>query len=138
MKTFQIKVNGTSYLMEVEEVTEGQASAAASAPQPTPPAPAAAPPAPEAATQAQPVSKTRPVGPAEGTAISAPMPGTIVEIGVVEGQSVKAGDVVAVLEAMKMENEISTPFGGIVVKVCVGKGDPVNANQALIYVNQDG
>ena len=134
MKTFQIKVNGTSYLVEVEEVTEGQASAAASAPQPTPPAPAAAPPAPEAATQAQPVSKTRPVGPAEGTAISAPMPGTIVEIGVVEGQSVKAGDVVAVLEAMKMENEIMCPRDGRVTAIQAAKGAAVESGTPLFTI----
>ncbi len=120
MKKFVIKVNGNVYEVEVEETenfknTPISASAPAAAP-----APKAAPaPAPAAA-------------PAGSNVVSAPMPGTILDIKVSVGQSVNAGDVLCVLEAMKMENEIMAPAAGKVVAINTSKGASVNTGDALV------
>ena len=119
MKKYNITVNGTTYAVEVEDLGGAPAPAAASAPAP---APAAAPaPAPAAA-------------PAAGGAasITAPMPGTVLDVKVSEGQAVKAGETVLILEAMKMENEISAPADGTVDKIVAAKGSSVNSGDVLI------
>ena len=106
MKKYNITVNGTSYAVEVEEAGSVAAPAAA-APAPAP-APAAAPaPAPAPEAPAAPAA----AAPAAGGAgsLTAPMPGTILDIKVSPGQAVKAGDTLLILEAMKMENEIAAP-----------------------------
>ena len=72
---------------------------------------------------------------AGAVAIKAPMPGTILDVKVSVGASVKKGDVVAVLEAMKMENEIFAPQDGTVASVNVSKGATVNADQLLVSLN---
>ena len=110
MKKYRINVNGSLYEVEIEEIA---APATMSAPTP---APAAAPAA---------------AAPAGGAQVKAPMPGTILDVKVQNGQAVKKGDVLVVLEAMKMENEIMAPCDGTVTSVNVRKGDSVET-QALI------
>ncbi len=121
MKKFVIKVNGNVYDVEVEE-TAGFVNTPISAPAQTPapaPAPAVAPAS----------------APAGATVVSAPMPGTILDIKVSAGQSVKAGDVLCVLEAMKMENEIVAPAAGVVAAINTSKGASVNTGDALVSIN---
>lgn len=125
MKNYTITVNGTPYNVTVEDAT-GSAAPVAAAPAPTAapaPAPAAAPAAPAAPAAAGSVS------------VDAPMPGNILDIKVSNGASVKAGDVLLILEAMKMENEIVAPQDGTVASVNVNKGDTVEAGQTLVSLN---
>ena len=113
MKKYRVNVNGTQYDITLE-VLEGEA--AASAPKA---APAAAPAAPAAKA------------PAGAQAINAPMPGTILAVNVTPGQSVRKGDVLMVLEAMKMENEIMCPRDGVVSSVQAAKGAAVESGTLL-------
>ena len=123
MKRYQITVNGKSYDVQVEELAPG-------APVSTP-APAAAPAAPAPA----PVSAPAPsAAPAAGTQIKAPMPGNILEVRVAPGAQVAAGDVLLILEAMKMENEILAPAAGTVKEMRVKKGDTVNSDDLLAVI----
>lgn len=135
MRKFIINVNGKSYDVEVDEVKGGVVSspaapsvqAAAPAPKAAPaPAPAAAP-APKAA--AAPVSV-----PTGAVSVPAPMPGTILSIKVQAGDKVKKGQVLCILEAMKMENEIMTGTDGVVSSVAISTGDSVNTGQVLFVI----
>ena len=126
MRKFRINVNGTSYEVEVEEIG---GSAAVSAPM-APAAPVAAPAAPAAA--AAPAASAAPV--ADGTQVSAPMPGNILDVKVSAGDSVAEGDILLILEAMKMENEILAPVAGKVVGVQVAKGAAVNSGDVLVVI----
>ena len=107
MKKFNITVNGTAYEVEVEEVKAAVAAAPKAAPKAAPaaPAPKAAPAAPAKAAVA--------AGAGEHS-IDAPMPGKIVKLVAEEGQAVKAGDTLLILEAMKMQNEIAADTDGVV------------------------
>lgn len=116
MKNLRITVNGVSYDVQVEELSESAAPAAVA---PAPAAPAAAP------------KKAAPA-PAGVTPVTAPMPGTILDIKVSQGQAVKAGDVLVILEAMKMENEIKAPSDGTVASIAVSKGEGVDTGATLI------
>jgi len=121
MKKYRVNVNGTVYEVEVEDIT-GQAPAATAA-RPAQ-APAAAPaPAPAA-----------PAGPAEGTKIEAPMPGNILRVNVKQGDAVKKGDVLMILEAMKMENEIMAPCDGTVNSLSASAGSTVEAGSVLCTI----
>lgn len=122
MKNYTITVNGTPYNVTVEEGTSSSPVTAA----PTP-APQAAVPAPAAA----PAPKAAPAT-AGGVPVDAPMPGNILDVKVANGASVKSGDVLVILEAMKMENEIVAPQDGTVASINVSKGDSVEAGQTLI------
>ena len=134
MKRFNVTVNGVSYDVVVEEI-----GGAASAPVATPaPAPAAAPApvaTPAAAPAAAPAPKAAPAGTAGAVAVKAPMPGTIMKVNVTPGQAVKKGDVLCVLEAMKMENDISAPQDGTVASVNVQKGASVQSEDVLVTLN---
>ena len=117
MKMYRLYVNGNVYesTLEVEDAAEVKAA----------PAPAAAP-APVAAPVAAPAA-----APANGEKINAPMPGTILAVNVSNGSVVKKGDVLMVLEAMKMENEIMAPCDGTVSAVSVTKGASVESGALL-------
>ncbi|MDO4553244.1 MAG: biotin/lipoyl-containing protein [Bacillota bacterium] len=132
MKKYNIVVNGVAYEVEVEEVG-GAAAPAAPAPQAAPaPAPAAPAPAPAPAPKAAPAPAPA-AAPAGGAdTITAPMPGTVLDVKVKEGDTVPAGATLLILEAMKMENEIQTLNGGVVDKVYVGKGASVNTGDVLV------
>ena len=106
-KHYKVTVNGSVYDVTLE--TEATA------------APAAAPAAPAAA----------PAAPAAGTQITSPLPGTVLSINVTNGQAVKSGDVLFVLEAMKMENEIMAPSDGTVASISVAQGAAVDPGTLL-------
>lgn len=125
MKHYNITVNGSAYDVVVEEV--GGAVAPAAAPKAAP-APAAAPAAPAAAAPKAALA-------AGAVNVEAPMPGNILDVKVKAGDAVKAGDVLVILEAMKMENDIVAPQDGTVASVSVAKGDTVNVNDVLVSLN---
>lgn len=125
MKNLIVTVNGVAYNVTVEEGTGAPVAAPAAAPAP---APAAAPAAPAPAPAA-------PAGAAGAVSVNAPMPGNILDVKVKPGDSVKAGDTLLILEAMKMENEISAPQDGTVASVDVRKGDVVDSGALLCTMN---
>ena len=125
MKKYNITVNGNTYEVFVEE-----ADGAYTAPAPVAAAPTAAP-----APAAKPAAPKAAAAPAGSTKVTAPMPGTILQIKVSQGQSVKKGDVICVLEAMKMENDIPAPCDGVVASINVQKGASVNAGDVLASIN---
>lgn len=126
MKNYRITVNGTAYDVAVEELGAGTvpaAAAPAAAPAPVAAAPVAAPVAPAASG-------------AEGAVkVAAPMPGKILAIKANVGQAVKRGDVVMILEAMKMENEITAPEDGTIAGINVAVGDSVESGDTLASLN---
>ena len=116
MRKYNVNVNGTAYEVTVEEVKGGAAPAPVAAPAPAPaPAPAAAP-------------------AGAGEQITAPMPGTILDVKVSAGQAVKSGDVLMILEAMKMENEIMAPHDGTITSVSISKGASVESGTLLCTI----
>lgn len=134
MKNFNVTVNGVAYSVTVEEVGGGVVSPVA-APAPVVAAPIAAPaPVAAPAPAAAPAALAAPAAaPATGSkTVTAPMPGTILKMEVTVGQEVKKDDLVCVLEAMKMENEIFASEGGKVVAINAPKGASVNAGDAII------
>ena len=121
MKKYNVTVNGTAYeiTLEVADAAEIKATAPAAAPAAAPvPAAVAAPTA----------------APANGETVTAPMPGTILAVNVSNGAAVKKGDVLMVLEAMKMENEIVAPADGTVASVNVTKGSSVETGAFLCVI----
>ena len=94
----------------------------------------AVPAATAAAPAAQPVKAAAPVQTAGGEKVVSPMPGTILKVNVSQGQAVKAGDVLLVLEAMKMENDIVAPVDGTVKQLLVSKGSTVDTDQVLAII----
>ena len=126
MKYYNITVNGVAYSVSVEETAAGAAPVAAPAAPAAPKAPAAPAAAPKAAA---------PAGAAGAVAVKAPMPGNILDVKVAAGASVKAGDVLVILEAMKMENEIVAHQEGTVASVNVNKVDTVNSGDVLVSMN---
>ena len=116
MKNYKVNVNGTEYAISIELISEEEAKAAQAA------APAAAP-----------AAATTPAG--EGATVAAPMQGTILSVNVKNGDAVKKGDVLFILEAMKMENEIMAANDGVVTSVCVANGDTVSNGTVLCTLN---
>ena len=129
MKTYNITVNGVTYTVDVEEVgaTSAPAAAPAAAPVAAPAAPKAAPAAPKAAPKAS--------GTAGAVSVKAPMPGNIMKVNCKVGASVKKGDVLIVLEAMKMENDICAPADGVIASVEVTQGATVETDALLVTLN---
>ena len=127
---YKVTLNGRTYEVEVEAgkaqlLAEYEAVSVAPAAAPADVAPVAAPTAAPAAA---------PVVTGAGEAVNAPMPGTILKVNVEKGQAVKAGQVLVVLEAMKMENEILAPQDGTVTQVVVSKGSTVDTGAALVVI----
>ena len=115
MKKYRVTVNGTAYEIELEELTGAAPAPAAATVAPAPaPAPAAAP--------------------AGGEQVTSPMPGTILSVNVAAGDTVKRGQVLMILEAMKMENEIMCPCDGKVVSVNTSKGSSVESGTLLCVI----
>ena len=120
MKNYRITVNGTAYDVAVEELGAGAAPVAAAAPAPV----AAVAPAPAA-----------PAAAAGSIEVAAPMPGKILNVKASVGTAVKKGDVILILEAMKMENDVVAPEDGTVASINVSAGDAVEAGDVLATLN---
>ena len=125
IKKYNVVVNGNSYEVQVEELGS-EVSTVQTAPKQT----QVANPAPRPSTQTQ--AQKPQVASAGGNTISAPMPGTINDVKVNVGDSVKKGQVLLILEAMKMENEIFAPNDGTVKAINTSKGASVNVGDVLI------
>ena len=128
---YKVTLNGRTYEVEVEAgkamlLDEYEAIAPA-------PAAAAAPVAAPAAAPAA-AAPAAPVVTGSGEAVNAPRPGNILKVNVQNGQAVKAGEVLVVLEAMKMENEIMAPKAGTVTQVLVSKGSTVDTGAPLVVI----
>ncbi len=123
MKKYNVTVNGTTYeiTLEVADAAEIKATAPAA----TVAAPAAAP---------APATAPAPVSNANGETVNSPMPGTILSINVQNGAAVKKGDVLMILEAMKMENEIIAPCDGTIASVNVQSGSSVETGSTLCVI----
>ena len=128
---YKVTLNGRTYEVEVEA---GKAMLLDEYEAVVPSAPVAAPvaAAPVAAPAAAPAAA--PSATAAGESVTAPMPGTILRVNVQNGQAVKEGDLLCVLEAMKMENEIYAPKAGSVAQVVVSKGSSVNTGDVLVVI----
>ena len=113
MKKYNVKVNGNLYEIEIEEIDVASAT--------------------QSAPKSAPVQSSAPA--ANGETVTAPMPGTILAVTVSNGQSVKKGDVLMVLEAMKMENEIMAPCDGKIDSLNVQKGSTVNSGDLLCSIS---
>ena len=111
MKKYKVNVNGTSYEIEIELMSETEAAAAPS-----------------------PVKAEAPKATGEGEAIASPMPGTILDVKVAVGDNVKKGQVLMILEAMKMENEIMAGTDGVITSIGVTKGAAVQTGDALCTI----
>ncbi len=126
MKNYRITVNGTAYDVAVEELGAGTVPAAA----PVAAAPVAAAPAAPAPAAAPAAS-----GSAGSVVVTSPMPGKILGVKANVGAAVKQGDVILVLEAMKMENEVVAPQDGTIASINVSTGDAVEAGDTLATLN---
>ena len=125
---YVVTLNGKDYEVEVDELSEAIGTSVAPTAASAPAAPVATQPSAPATPAPAPVSGS-------GTAVKAPMPGTILKVNVTAGQSVKAGDIMFILEAMKMENEIVAPSDGTVSQVVAAKGSSVATDDVLAYLN---
>ena len=124
-KTYEVEVeNGEAMLIdEYESFTPAAAAPAAPVAAPAAAVPAAAPAAPAAQSLAA------------GETVAAPLPGNIIDIKVAQGASVKAGDVIIILEAMKMENEIVAPRDGVIAQIVASKGSTVETDDPLFVIS---
>ena len=120
MKKYKITVNGTPYEIEIEEIDAAQIKQSSNKP------------SVKKEISAEPAQAANTHG--NGKEITSPMPGTILSVNVTEGQTVKAGDILMILEAMKMENEILAPADGKISKVSVEKGATVEPGTVLCVI----
>ena len=125
-KKYIVTVNGTSYEVVVEDADPN--ATYTKAPEPAQEAPKAAP----AAAPAAPAAKA-PAG--NGEKVTSPLPGTVLKVLAKQGAAVKSGDVLCIIEAMKMENEIMAPCDGTVSAVSVSEGASVNAGDPLFVIS---
>lgn len=126
LRRFRITVNGHVYEVEAEEIGETGQNVGRSTEVPI-----------NAPTPSPAIAPTAPMGVPGATAsqtVSAPLPGTVLAIKATEGQRVAAGEVVVILEAMKMENEIISPVTGVVRQIAISKGDSVNVGDVLLHI----
>lgn len=128
MKTFNVTVNGKSYEVQVEEVKSNKPASKA------PSAPKAATTAPAPAPVAAPTPQAAPTVAASANTVNAPMPGKVIAVAVTVGQTVKKGDLLLTLEAMKMENEIFAQADAVVSEVLVEAGQTVPAGGPMIVL----
>lgn len=136
-KTAAVEVNGVSYKVDILSETVGMPKV--SVPKPAPAMPKAEPkaapaPAPAPVAEEKPAPAPAPASSVKGKAIQSPLPGVIIDVKVNVGDSVKAGQTVAVLEAMKMENAISAECDGIVTAVKVSKGDSILEGSDIVVI----
>ena len=115
MKIYKIKVNGKSYRVELESIEQVASEKVTEAKKEAPKAAA-------------------PIASGEGKAVESPIQGSVVNVKVSAGQSVKKGDVLVVVEAMKLENDVVSPYDGTVSEVLVKKGDSITAKQAIVMI----
>ncbi|MBQ6287281.1 MAG: biotin/lipoyl-binding protein [Bacteroidales bacterium] len=145
MKTYKFKINGNEYNVDINsvegniaDVTVNGASYQVEMETPitvAPQAPSTPSTAPVAAAPAAPAAPSAPsAGTGAGTVVTSPLPGVIIEVSVKEGQAVKAGQKVAVIEAMKMENEIQASSDGTVTAILVNKGDSVLEGAEIVKI----
>lgn len=134
MKNYNITVNGNMYQVAVEEVAQGAAYVAPTAPIAAP-VPMAAPAPVRVPVAPAPVVAPASNGTAGGTKVSAPMPGKILDIKVNVGDSIKKGAVLVILEAMKMENEIVASNDGVVASINVAKNQSVEPGDLIATIN---
>ena len=139
MKTYEFKINGNEYNVDINSVEGNIADVTVNGASykvemdapvaPAAPAPASVAPAPAAAAAPAPAAPS-----GAGKAVTSPLPGVIIEVSVKEGQAVKAGQKVAVIEAMKMENEIQASSDGTVTAILVHKGDSVLEGAEIVKI----
>jgi glutaconyl-CoA/methylmalonyl-CoA decarboxylase subunit gamma len=132
MKAFRVTVDGQSYTVQVEELSVSAPVTTGSA---TTPAPKSGSTAAATIISEQQKDSSINAGAAGGLTVKAPMPGSVIEVKVKEGDIVKNNDVLIILEAMKMENELTAPQAGTVSSVLVKKGDTVNSGDPLIILS---
>lgn len=124
MKIYKVKVNGKLYEVELESVSEQAGNVAA------PAAPV------EKKEEAKPAPKPQPKTSGEGVELKAPLQGTILRVDVKVGDTVKQGQTVIILEAMKLENEVVSPADGVITEIRVSKGQTVNNQDVLLVVGK--
>lgn len=125
---YVVTLNGMNYEVDVDELNEAIVTNVA------PAAVAVASVAAPAVTTAPVATPVAPVVSGSGTSVIAPMPGTILKVNVSAGQAVKEGDILFILEAMKMENEIVAPISGTVTSVVATKGASVSTDDVLAFI----
>ncbi len=123
---YLVNLNGKNYEVEVEKTDAVITSVTDAAPVSAPVVPAA--------PVAAPTTPAAPAASAKGTQVTSPMPGTILSVSASAGQAVKSGDVIMILEAMKMENEIVAPCDGTVAQILVQKGSTVDTGSVLAVI----